>query len=161
MKKILLFILFIIALTTMSVGVYFMFNGPRMRNQPAIKNYQAQMPVTPANSIPANFAKEKSFQTINLEPNSQNLKIGKIAYNYYCAFCHGDDGKGQGQVGQSYTPVPTDLHDSKIQKYSDSELVNAILRGKGHEPAMNNIIENEYFPYMILYVRYFTNQSKQ
>jgi mono/diheme cytochrome c family protein len=161
MKKFLLLIIFLIFFTCMSVGLYFMFNGPRMRNQPSIRNYQAQMPVTPANSIPANFNKEKSFQVTNLEPNSRNLKIGKIAYNYYCVFCHGDDGKGKGPVGQSYTPVPTDLHDSKIKNYSDSELANAILKGKGHEPALNNILDDEYFPYLILYARSFSNQSKQ
>ena len=34
----------------------------------------------------------------------KHLAIGKNVYGYYCAFCHGTDGAGNGPVGRSYVP---------------------------------------------------------
>jgi mono/diheme cytochrome c family protein len=160
MKKVLLFISLIIVLFIGFVGTYLMFNGPRMKNQPSIKNYQAQMFLPGPNSIALNEQK-KSGQIVPISMNKKNIKIGQYAYNYYCTFCHGDKGNGEGPVGKSYTPVPSNLSNTKIQNYSDDELVKAILNGKGHEPVLSNIINDEYLPYLVLYVRSFANQSKQ
>ena len=40
-------------------------------------------------------------------PAEENLQAGRELYEQQCAFCHGLDGKGQGQTGvQFYPPVP-------------------------------------------------------
>ena len=48
-------------------------------------------------------------------PERQDVRDrGRVYYNYYCVFCHGDNGQGDGPVGYSYMPAPTDLHAPKI-----------------------------------------------
>ena len=42
------------------------------------------------------------------QPTQENLEEGRKLYEKQCAFCHGQDGKGQGETGiQFYPPVPS------------------------------------------------------
>ena len=81
---------------------------------------------------------------------------GKVYYDYYCVFCHGDKGDGNGPVGESYVPVPADLRAAKIQAYADGELLRAMLVGTGHEPVLGRVVHPEHRWYLVLYVRSMT-----
>jgi mono/diheme cytochrome c family protein len=161
MKKKISILLILIFSIIAVLGLYLMFSGPRMRVQPSIKSYQAQMPAPPANAVP--FDKEASLpQGSNpLTLNQENTKIGKVAYSYYCSFCHGDEGLGNGPVGKSYIPRPANLQTSEIQKLSDIELYKAMLTGTGHEPVLAKIIDEQYRWYLVLYVRYLGSQKEE
>lgn len=131
-----------------------------MRNQISIKSFQAALPAPPPNSIPFNVSKAVIPEKNPIEANEMNIKIGKNAYSYYCSFCHGEKGLGDGQVGQSYLPKPTDLTKPDIQKLSDSELYKKMLTGTGHEPVLENIIQKQYPWYIVLYIRSLTQNEK-
>jgi mono/diheme cytochrome c family protein len=131
-----------------------------MRNQPSIKSFQARMAVPAANSIAFNLTGISISETNPIEPNSQNLKIGQTAYSYYCSFCHGDKGIGNGPVGESYIPKPSNLLAAEIQNLSDANLYQRMLRGTGHEPVLERIVEPQYRWYIVLYVRNLGQQKK-
>ena len=58
----------------------------------------------------------------------------KALYGRSCAVCHGEDGSGRGPNGQRLGGK--DLANSRWQaRTRDSEIVKAILKGKGSMPA--------------------------
>ncbi len=148
-------------LGAISVG-YLLFVGPRMRTQPNIRSFQARMPLTPPGVVPVrdpvprlpSLLEVKNLKN-PLKPTKENIARGKVYYTYYCSFCHGDTGRGDGPVGQSYTPKPTDLNSPEIKSYSDGRLLHAILAGPGHEPVLHRVILPDHRWYLVLYTRQF------
>jgi hypothetical protein len=133
------------------------FHEPHMINQPIIKTYQASMP-----SLPEGILQVKPHLTVSAIPDSAsnplrpiqaNLDNGKVYYGYYCAFCHGVKGDGNGPVGESYVPVPGDLRTQRIGLFSDGRLYRAMLTGVGHEPVLERVIPTEHCWYIVLYIR--------
>jgi len=162
-KRILLGILIaVVALGGGGAVSYLLFVGPRMYNQPHVRAFQAVMPPTPAGSVPLlepipplPSAEEAKTRMLTLQPTPENLARGKVYYEYYCAFCHGERGDGAGPVGESYVPVPADLRAARIQGYSDGQLLRAMLTGAGHDPVMNATVREPHRWYLVLYVRSF------
>ena len=131
--------------------------GPRMKGQPNIRAYQARVPPPPAGVVPVEPALYHAEK-----PHSDPLAAGKVYYQYYCQMCHGASGDGNGPVGQSFMPAPTDLRAAKVQSLSDAQLLRAMLTGSGHEPAaspagrravVEYIVLPEHRGYLALYVR--------
>jgi cytochrome c1 len=89
------------------------------------------------------------------------LLAGKRAYALYCRFCHGIKGDGDGPVGRSYIPMPSDLRSDRIQNMTDAQLYNAMLGGIGHEMTtandtltiLNRIVLPEYRWFIVEYVK--------
>ena len=116
MKKLILASGAIFALILAGLYGAVLYNGPRMKVQPHIRAFQAILPPVPAGTVtvevpvqlpaPAQASKLRN----PLENSSVNLKRGRTYYKYYCVFCHGEQGDGVGPVGESYLPVPADLH---------------------------------------------------
>lgn len=164
-------IIFFIAAAVVIGGltiIYLLFTGPRMFAQPNIRQFQASMPVTPANTIPVKNvfeplpSKEQAQKLTNpLETNETNIAKGKVYYEYYCAFCHGEKGDGFGPVGYSYIPVPADLRSPKVKAMSDGDLLYSMLTGTGHAPMLQRIIPSEYRWYLVLYVKQFEKIDNQ
>jgi hypothetical protein len=141
--------------------LYLLFVGPRMYNQPIIKAFQARMPGTPAGAVPVidpvprlPTTREADGLKNPLKPTRENIARAKVYYDYYCVFCHGDGGRGDGPVGLSYIPVPSDLAEKRIQSYSDGRLLRAMLAGTGHAPMLNRIVLPEHRWYLVLYTRH-------
>ena len=161
MKRILLGILIAgVALGGMGVVSYLLFVGPRMYDQPHVRAVQAVRPPTPPGAVPLlepiprlPSAQEAKTLANTLQPTPENLARGKVYYEYYCVFCHGDKGDGNGPVGESYVPKPADLRSEKIRGYSDGELLRAMLGGVGHEPMLVQIVQPEHHWYLVLYAR--------
>jgi hypothetical protein len=154
-----------IALAVIAFGVfsYLLFTGPRMRTQINIRPFQAQMPVIPKGAVPVVDAFEAlpdSNQANPLAKTPENYARGKVYYGYYCVFCHGESGAGDGPVGYSYVPVPTDLRTKKVKSLSDGQLLRAMLAGVGHEPVLERVVPSEHRWYLELYVRSLGSESK-
>jgi hypothetical protein len=151
-----------IFLGIIGVIVYFtaMFTGPHMIRQPHILSYEMPMPSPPPNAVPVEPneklppAREQVLSMRNpLPATKENIEWGKTYYDYYCVFCHGETGQGNGPVGVSYMPRPSDLHDAKTLRKSDGELLYAMLTCIGHEPVLSRIIPVRQRWYLVLYTR--------
>jgi hypothetical protein len=164
-KKIALAIVLVCALAAAGVALHLMFSGPRMRTQPKIVPYQAILPAMPAGVIPV-AAKlpavppEASVAQLRnpLPGTKQTIETGRIYYGYYCVFCHGTDGRGDGPVGRSYVPAPTDLTAPRMVALPDGALYRAMLTGVGHEPVLGYVIDPKMHWHLVSYVRHLQAQ---
>lgn len=128
-----------------------LFSGPRMKYQPSLKTFESALALPPDDAV--SFYEDDSTARMP-EVNIENLNRGKIYYDYYCVFCHGENGKGNGPVGESYVPKPADLTSEKIIGYDSSTLYNASFTGTGHTPVLDRVIDPGYKNYIILYIKY-------
>ena len=142
---------------TIAAVIY--LTSPRMYVQPHVRAYQRAVPPLPAGIVPVDSwppipSADEAKTVANLVPASAESQArGKIYYEYYCIFCHGDKGDGNGPVGESYTPIPTDLRSDKIKGYSDGQLFRTMLTGIGHEPVLERVVLPEHRWYLVQYVR--------
>jgi len=136
-----------------------LFIGPRMKVQPRIRAFQEAAPLPPKGVVPvdglvrAPTAAEAKALTNPLAATATNLLRGKVYYGYYCQFCHGATGSGDGPVGQSYVPAPALLKSARVQSLSDGELLRAMLTGPGHEPALERVVPPAHRWFIVLYLR--------
>jgi uncharacterized protein YneF (UPF0154 family) len=161
-------ILFIVLGVIVGVFTSLIMIGPEMKSQPNIRAYQARVPLPPAGVVPVEPAAgllspaEAAALQNPLRATPENLARGRTYYQYYCLACHGEAADGNGPVGQSFLPPPTDLRSAKIQDLKDGELLRAMLTGVGHQPvtavpARTPVLEYTVLPehrwYLVLYMR--------
>jgi mono/diheme cytochrome c family protein len=61
-----------------------------------------------------------------------NARQGKALFEYYCATCHGTEGRGDGFNSYNLDPKPRDLTDRELQtQRSDDDLATVIRSGGG------------------------------
>lgn len=160
MKKIIGGVVLVVAAVVAVVALYLMFSGPRMRVQPKIVPLQAQMPPVPQGIVPVVIdaaaipSPQAAAQWRNPLPDTEHTReTGRVYYGYYCAFCHGQTGRGDGPVGDGYTPVPSDLTVPRVRNLSDGALYRAMLTGVGHEPVLDYVIEPRARWYLVSFTR--------
>ncbi len=140
--------------------IYLMFVNPRMRDQPKATPFQAVLPAAPemtvavaeAPSLVPSPAMASGLRN-PLPDTEQTRQTGRVYYGYYCVFCHGEDGRGDGPVGRSYVPAPTDLTAPSVQTLSDGALYRAMLTGTGHAPVLGYVVDPNAPWYIARYVR--------
>lgn len=107
----------------------------RMTDDEAVNTYGKKMPQPPPHTVPFNGGIE---ELINSDPKNlvnpvtataEAVTKGYTAYGYYCLHCHGYLADGNGTVGQSFSPLPTDLRTAEVQKQSDGEIFYKISLG--------------------------------
>lgn len=157
MKKIKILIPLLV-LPPLLVAVLFgfvLYEGPRMKVQHHIRDFQMTLPNIPAGTRPVQPTDRlAAAQAVNpLPASADNLARARVYYTYYCVFCHGDQGAGDGPVGQSYVPRPADLRTRKVAGYSDGQLLRALLTRTGHEPVLERVVAPEHRWYLVLFVR--------
>jgi mono/diheme cytochrome c family protein len=57
-------------------------------------------------------------------------EAGQALYTANCAACHGDAGKGDGELGAAFDPKPTDLTTGEVSGQPDGELFLVVKDGK-------------------------------
>jgi len=87
-----------------------------------------------------------------------NIDLGRIYYGYYCLMCHGERGDGNGPVGQSYVPKPTDLASPVVASMTDGQLYLRMLTGVGHDPVLLKTVAPDYRWQLVRYVRTFARK---
>jgi hypothetical protein len=143
-----------------------LLGNPHMKYQAHLRAYDAQMPLPPEGSVPTvpsgyevpTTQQAKSLKSPLANPSAADLKRGQTYYGYYCLMCHGDQGDGDGPVGESYMPVPANLRTSRVHDMSDGDLLRAMLTGYGHEApdgksVLGYTIPPEHRWYLVMYVR--------
>jgi mono/diheme cytochrome c family protein len=131
----------------------------RMREQESVRTYEKEMPRSDNRTVPIH----SSFQALraadpkqlaNPYPmNAASIKQGKKAYTYFCIQCHGQKGDGMGTVGQSFSPLPSDLGSARVQGLSDGELYARIRLGYRRHPELYTTISEPDTWYVIQYAR--------
>ncbi|MGD0230220.1 MAG: cytochrome c [Syntrophorhabdales bacterium] len=114
----------------------------RMYDQESVRTYKKEMPVMDERTIPV----QDGFQLLvtadpktlrnPVPPSAQSKNDGRQAYGYFCIQCHGPNGDGLGTVGQSFSPLPSDLATTAVQSLSDGELYARIRLGYRRHPRL-------------------------
>jgi hypothetical protein len=152
MKKIFLISLLILTLAFMITAVVLLLSGPHMDHQPSLKTYESELKLPPEDAVPF-FDPKNDFASIRTPViNRENLDKGKVYYGYYCLFCHGEDGKGNGPVGESFNPKPADLSSAAISGYDSLELYNASFKGI-HAPVLERVVAPERRKFILIYIK--------
>jgi mono/diheme cytochrome c family protein len=146
----------VVVLGVAGVVLYLMFSGPHMRVEPKILPYQAQLPAMPPGIVPVQpvWAQKLPAERNPLADTRRTRQAGQAYYRLYCLFCHGPDGHGDGPVGRSYVPTPTDLTTPAVQGLSDATLYRAMFTGVGHAPVLSYVIDPNTPWYIVAYVRF-------
>lgn len=88
-----------------------------------------------------------------IEQTQKILEKGKTDYTAFCSHCHGRYLDGQGTVGQSFQPLPTDLTGEKAVELTDRELFAVISYGGKNSPALASTMSVESRRAVIAYIR--------
>jgi len=153
MKKIsaLFVIVLVVGLVAYEALIYYDNNFPygRMRETPAVRPHEEPLPVMEAGVVPLNGGDAVFRVTEPAELNppvdltaAASVNRGRSVYFTFCAQCHGPKFDGNGTVGQSFNPLPTDLRSSEVQMLSEGRLFKSISYGipGGRQPALDTTI---------------------
>jgi mono/diheme cytochrome c family protein len=122
----------------------------RMWETPAVRPHEEEILVMPEGIVPFDGGEEiwmatpagdlKSPLTLD---DPVNMEQGKTLYFTYCAQCHGRGFDGNGTVGQSFAPLPTDLRTEKVQSLSEGAMFKEISYGvpDGRQPPLASTIK--------------------
>ena len=125
------------------------FRYGRMRETPAIRPFEEPLLIKEAGLVPVNGGEAiyRVSAGIDIQPpidmtQSAVIDRGKTVYLVYCAQCHGHNYDGNGTVGQSFAPLPTDLRSAKVQNSPAGELFKNVSYGvpDGRQPPLHATI---------------------
>ena len=149
-------------LTAIIILLFPFFTGcdyARMNEQEAIQTYREKMPEAPEKTVPvtgglAALRGTPPDQLKNpLPSNPFSVQQGREGYGHYCIMCHGLKGDGNGTVGQSFYPLPTDLTSARVQGQSDGRLFHTITLGLGRHPSLGFMLTEKDRWAIIYYIR--------
>lgn len=134
------------------VVVVLLMTGPRMRFQPSVQAFERKMAYSPENITPFFYCQFDTTTMVIPAESEENILRGRTYYEYYCYFCHGRQGDGNGEVGRSYVPKPADLSVGSLSKLSSGKLYEASFTGTGHSPVLERVIPYEHRPFILRYL---------
>ena len=112
------------------------FRYGRMRETPAVRPHEEPLFNMEAGIIPVGSGEAIYRVTPGVDLKStlnatdpSVIARGKAVYLTYCAQCHGYNYDGNGTVGQSFHPLPTDLRSSEVQSTPEGELFKTVSYG--------------------------------
>jgi len=138
------------------------FRYGRMRETPAVRPLEDPLLNMEAGIVPVSGGEAifRATAGVNLnsplnEAESSVITRGKAVYLTYCAQCHGYNYDGNGTVGQSFQPLPTDLRSSEVQSKPDGELFRFVSYGvpSGRQPALHTTITIDDRWHVIAFVK--------
>jgi len=125
------------------------FQRGRMRETPAVRPHEKE-PFTMIDGVIPFVGGEAVLRSAKGEdlasPLQHNdpttIEQGKSLYVTFCAQCHGKYHDGNGTVGQSFYPLPTDLRGPTIQSFPEGVLFKTISYGisNGRQPPLATTI---------------------
>ena len=119
----------------------------RMRETPAVKPYEKPLLVMEAGTVPFRGG-EAVFRATDdgklrsplADIDAAAVENGRKGYLTFCYQCHGPAYDGNGTVGQSFAPLPTDLRSPKVQNATEGYLFQHISYGGERAPALATTI---------------------
>ena len=130
---------------------YFKFG--RMWQTPAVRPHENPILVMEPGVVPVSGG-EATYRTADpaalSSPFDQHspevLEAGKMLYFTFCQQCHGVNHDGQGTVGQSFAPLPTDLRSPRVQETADGLMFKEISYGVDRPGARQPALATTIFP---------------
>jgi mono/diheme cytochrome c family protein len=154
MKRIIVLAGFVAAVLTVVYTVITLYDENmrvgRMWETPAVRPHEQPLLIMEPGVIPfgggeAEYRNAKAEELISPLKNDDPkvVESGKSLYFTYCAQCHGKYHDGNGTVGQSFSPLPSDLQSDKVQSLSQGVLFKEISYGvpDGRQPPLATTIE--------------------
>lgn len=159
MKKLIAFMVLAPPLFGAAVFGWILVRGPRMTVQHHVREFQMVLPGPAQGSVSVKSVAEpaptedeaKGMRGPAATPAL--LAQGRVYYGYYCLFCHGAAGAGDGPVGDSYVPRPADLRRPSVGAHPDGELLRRMLKGTGHEPVLERVVPQRHRWPLVAYLR--------
>ena len=129
------------------------FKWGRMWQTPAVRPYEKPILVMESGVVPVSGG-EALYRTADplslVSPFDPQLpevvEAGKKLYATYCQQCHGVNHDGQGTVGQSFVPLPTDLRIPRVQQTIDGLMFKEISYGVERPGARQPALATTIFP---------------
>jgi cytochrome c5 len=143
------------------------FRYGRMWETPAVRPYEEPLPIMEKGLVPTTGGElflrgieEREFEKLSTNGFPESLLLGEKKYGMYCSHCHGKKLDGRGTVGQSFSPVATDLKELRIQKQSNKEIFHTVSYGKLRMPPLAQTIAADDRRAIIMYLRSRASESK-
>lgn len=128
------------------------FRYGRMRETPAVRPHEEPLLIMEPGVVPFSGG-EMNYLTRKPDDlksplemsNPETIKRGQAVYFTFCMQCHGKNHDGNATVGQSFSPLPTDLRSPKVQTELEGNIFWGISyglpEGKGRQPALATTID--------------------
>lgn len=138
----------------------------QMADQPARKSQQDPLPIATESlplvlprpwAVPASESVASAALPVGL--TAAMLERGAGLYQDYCAFCHGQGGKGDGPVGEVFAPRPADLTSARIRAYPDGLIYLRFTNGFSTMPAFYRRLDEEERWLVVAHVRELMRRS--
>jgi mono/diheme cytochrome c family protein len=138
------------------------FRYGRMRETPGVRPHEEPLLIQESGIVPIHGGDALYRVTPAVELISPldrqadaTIKRGSDLYHVYCAQCHGLNFDGNGTVGQSFEPLPTNLHSAEVQSKPEGELFKSISYGVpgGRQPALDTTILAQDRWYIIAFIQ--------
>ena len=138
------------------------FRYGRMRETPALRPYEEPLLIKEAGLVPINGGEAiyRVSAGTDIQPpidmaQPAAIARGKGVYLIYCAQCHGHKHDGNGTVGQSFAPLPTDLRSARVQDSPVGVLFKNVSYGVpgGRQPPLHATITIEDRWRVVSYVK--------
>ena len=125
----------------------------RMWQTPAVRPHEAPLLVMEPGVVPLHGG-EAHYRTADPASHFSPIKSwspeiieqGKKLYFTYCHQCHGVQHDGQGTVGQSFAPLPTDLRIPRVQSTPEGVMFKEISFGVDRPDARQPALATTIFP---------------
>ena len=125
------------------------FRYGRMRETPAVRPHEEPIPAMQAGVVPVGGGEAvfrappaAALRSPFAPGDEKAVGRGRAGYFTFCSQCHGPAFDGDGTVGQSFVPPPTDLRAPKVQAAPAGELFKSVGYGVpgGRQPALDTTI---------------------
>lgn len=115
--------------------------GVRPQEEPLLIMEEGVVPISAAEAMMRATKGEDLKSPLNLD-DPVVIEEGKKLYFNFCFMCHGPNHDGNGTVGQSFHPLPTDLRSAKVQSKAEGVHFKEISYGvpDGRQPALATTI---------------------
>ena len=134
-------------------------NYARMNDDEAIQAYNAEFPTMPKRTIPVGGGiwierESNPNELVNaVAQTSEMVALGAERFGFYCSQCHGGRADGNGTVGQSFAPLPTNLSQPRVQDQNDGEIFYKVRFGYNRHPALYSTATDTETWAIIRYIR--------
>lgn len=114
----------------------------------------------PAVATPAPVLNLPWINTLPIEANEENMKLGETKFQTYCSACHGYAGYGDGLVhkraealAQGYWIPPTSMHIDRVTSQPVGQIFHTITKGQGKMPGYAASMNAKERWAVVLYVK--------